>query len=91
MFPTRSRNEMASDLLITALDQFADGLRGELLGHDGDGPIYAETRAYQQFFEYFRYVKNAASIKPIDSELSEDSKSGKVSQLKSVQIEGEAA
>lgn len=51
MFPGRSRNEMVSDLLATAIDEFVDGLPVEqqqiedtshCVAHDPDGePVFA--------------------------------------------------
>jgi hypothetical protein len=95
MFPSRSRNEMVSDLLVTALSLFVEGLpceQGAFQGRDEFGEdIFEESGPGVDFWIRFRELKDNA-IKASDLEGVEDVKVGKTSGLKVVQAEqGQAA
>lgn len=70
MFPQRSRNEMVSDLLATALDEFVDGLpfeihQGHFLGtdHINGEPVYEEieTGLRMRFVELVNRLRSEGS------------------------------
>jgi hypothetical protein len=85
MFPERSRNELVSDLLATALDEFEEGLpmetkySEEVIGFDPDGePIHESWE-----------VGPRAVFRRLVAEASEGR--GKAADLKAVETEEDAA
>lgn len=69
MFPQRTRNEMVSDLLATALDDFLDGLPsithlGPVLGFDDVGdPVHEEIRSgpRQDFYKLIDRIRSEST------------------------------
>jgi len=94
MFPTRSRNEMISDLLTTALAQFVEGLpyseSKEVLGFDQDHePVHECWGPQIEFPRIVARYRDAAKSASAQ-EIEESSKSGKP-DLKVVEDQEKAA